>query len=52
MKKKFPEDLARLKQQIVDSKKSTEKYEENTKILAEELKVLKERANNAARTNK
>ena len=38
MKKKFPEDLKKLKQQIQDSKKNTEKYEENTKILAEELK--------------
>jgi putative NADH-flavin reductase len=37
----FPKEITDLKQKIVDAKKTTEQYEENTKALAEELRVLK-----------
>jgi len=37
----FPKEIQELKQRIVDSKKTTEEYEEKTKALAEELRALK-----------
>jgi hypothetical protein len=37
----FPKEITELKQKIVDAKKSTEEFEEKTKILAEELRKLK-----------
>ena len=37
----FPKEITELKQKIVDAKKSTEEFEEKTKIRAEELRKLK-----------
>ena len=44
MKKTFPDELKKLKQEIQDAKSNTDSYEKATKELAEELKRLKEQA--------
>ena len=37
----FPREITDLKQKIADAKKTTEEFEEKTKVLAEDLKKLK-----------
>ena len=37
----FPKEILDLKQKIIDAKKTTEEFEDKTKVRADELKILK-----------
>lgn len=37
----FPKEITDLKQKIVDAKRTTEDFEDKTKVLADELRKLK-----------
>ena len=37
----FPKEIMDLKQKITDAKRSTEEYEDKTKLLADELRKMK-----------
>jgi hypothetical protein len=37
----FPKEILDLKQKIIDAKKTTEEFEDKTKVLADELRILK-----------